>query len=110
MAYDELLARRIEARLGARPGLLAKKMFGGVGYMLHGNMACGVLDDNLIVRVGVENYAAALSRPHVRVFDSHTRRPMRGWVMVGPQGVPSQAELDDWIAQGVAAAEALPPK
>ena len=109
MAYDEGLAERIEGALGELPGLVAKKMFGGVGYLVAGNMACGVHGDALIVRVGPERYTDALLAPHTREFDL-TGRPMKGWVYVEPEGISSDEDLADWIAQGVAFARTLPQK
>lgn len=79
MAYDEGLAHRVGEILGDLPGLVEKKMFGGVGFMLHGNMACGIHKENLIVRVGPEKYETALNSPHTRPFDI-TGKPMKGWV------------------------------
>jgi len=109
MAHDTFLADRVRAALGPLPGLVEKKMFGGVGFMLGGNLACGVHKGDLIVRVGSKNYAQALARPYARQFDI-TGRPMDGWVMVGPQGCQSEDELKAWVRQGVATARALPPK
>ena len=108
MTYDKELAKRISATFGNIP-IIEKKMFGGVGYLLHGNMACGVLDDALIVRIGLEDYEAALKRPHTRVFDT-TGRVMRGWVMVGPEGTSSDDNLYTWVEQGIKFALTLPPK
>jgi hypothetical protein len=109
MAYDEMLAVRIRAALGSLPGLQEKKMFGGVGYLVNGNMACGVSGPDLIVRVGKERSAQALAQPHTRLFDM-TGRPMSGWVMVGPEGCASEADLKGWVDQGVEFALSLPPK
>lgn len=109
MAYDEGLAQRIRDSLQGTPGLVEKKMFGGIGYMLHGNMACGVNKDTLIVRVGPDRYREALSRPYTRVFDM-TGRPMTGWVVVAPEGIKEDDELEQWIQQGVDFALALPAK
>lgn len=111
MPYDEGLAARIEERL-ERLGVDAyevKKMFGGVGYMLRGNMACGVHRDRLIVRVGPARYAAALGRPHVAEFDI-TGRPMSGWVSVGEGGYEDDQDLERWVAAGVELARSLPAK
>ena len=74
MPYDEALAQRIRRVLAPQPGLTEKKMFGGVGFLIRGNMACGVHGDNLIVRVGPARYEEALAQPHARVFD-RTGRP-----------------------------------
>lgn len=84
-------------------------MFGGICFMLKGNMCAGVLNDDLIVRVGPENYAAALERPHARPFD-FTGRPMKGLVVVGPAGHNTSIRLGDWIARGMRVAQALPPR
>jgi hypothetical protein len=107
MAYDKLLADRIRPLLPS--SLAEKKMFGGVGFLLDGNMACGVYKESLIVRVGPEAYAEALSRPHTRIFDI-TGREMKGWVMVGPEGCQDEATLMAWISLGVRFARTLPPK
>jgi TfoX/Sxy family transcriptional regulator of competence genes len=109
MAYDTGLAGRIRAELGQLPDLVEKKMFGGVGFLLRGNMACGVHGDDLIVRVGPEEYERALTRPHTRPFDM-TGRPMAGWVMVAAQGCTTDGDLKAWIRQGVAFARSLPAK
>src|SRR5512140_3014270 len=101
MAYDELLGVRIRAALGPLPGLEEKKMFGGIGFLVNGNLACGVHKNNLIVRVGPEKHAAALARPHTIPFDM-TGRPMAGWVMVEPQGCATESELKAWVEQGLA--------
>ena len=109
MAYDERLAERVLDILGAEPSLVQKKMFGGVAVMLQGNLACGVLRSDLMVRVGKDEYEAALARPHVREMD-FTGRPMRGWVVVGPEATDDDASLEDWVATGAAYALRLPPK
>ena len=109
MAHDEGLAQRIREALGELPGLVEKKMFGGVGFMVQGNMACGVNKDDLIVRVGAEQYAEALAKPHTRPFDM-TGRPMKGWVMVASDGYESDDALKNWVQQGVDFALSLPPK
>jgi TfoX/Sxy family transcriptional regulator of competence genes len=109
MAYDEGLAQRIREALGDLPGLVEKKMFGGVGFMVHGNMACGVHKDALVVRVGPKEHKEALARPHTRPFDI-TGRPMTGWVMVAPEGCQSDEDLKDWVKDGVDFAITLPPK
>jgi hypothetical protein len=109
MAYDEGLAERAREVLVDLPGFVEKKMFGGIGFMLRGNMACGVNGEELIVRVGPANYEQALRKPHTRPFDM-TGRPMRGWVMVAPVGLESDAGLEDWVQRGVEFALSLPPK
>jgi len=110
MAYDEELALRLRMVLNDVPELYEKKMFGGLGFILHGNMACGVSSSgDLIVRVGRENYAAALARPHTRPFELPGRR-MGGWVVVEPEAVAGQAELRAWLQQGIDFARTLPAK
>ena len=109
MAYDEVLEQRMLAVLGGRPGMVSKKMFGGVGVLLNGNMACGVNGDRLIVRVGPDRYEDALSDPHAGPFDL-TGRPMKGWVYVSPEAVAEDVMLAAWIERGVSFALSLPPK
>jgi len=109
MPYDQALAGRIRAELTGLPGLEEKKMFGGVGFMLMGNMACGIHGDDLIVRLGADQYEAALSQPGARPFDM-TGRPMSGWVMVAPAGFQTSTELKRWIDLGVKFAQSMPPK
>lgn len=76
-----------------------KKMFGGVGFLVRGNMACGVNQDYFLVRLGKEKYEEKLRRPHVRVFDM-TGRPMTGWVRVAPAGCAQEEGLRKWVRQG----------
>jgi hypothetical protein len=90
-------------------GSVEKRMFGGIGFLIGGNMACGVNRENLIVRVGPEQYDAALAEPHVRPFDM-TGRPMKGWIVVAPDGCATEADLGSWIQRGVAIAQSLPEK
>jgi hypothetical protein len=111
MAYNQTLAQRVEQILEAinPPGLTSKKMFGGVGYLVHGNMACGVHGDGLIVRVHPDNYLADLKKPFTHVFDL-TGKPMKGWVVVNPEGVEHREGLESWIQEGLAFAQSLPQK
>jgi TfoX/Sxy family transcriptional regulator of competence genes len=109
MAYDEKLSARMAEILESEPNLTEKKMFWGVGYLLNGNMACGVHKEYLIVRVGPDAYQDALDQPHTQVFDM-TGRPMTGWVMVTPAGCESDEDLKAWVARGVQFALTLPPK
>jgi hypothetical protein len=109
MAYDEALADRVEAALAGRDGFTQKKMFGGVGHLLEGNMCVGVWKDELILRLGAEDADAALGEPHVRMFDI-TGRPMTGWVLVGPTATASDEALQGWVDRAVAYVSVLPPK
>lgn len=109
MAYDERLAMRIRLLLQDLAAAEEKKMFGGVGYLVNGNMACGVNGRRLIVRLDPAEYEEALARPHVREFDM-TGRPMKGWVTVEPAGVESDAALRAWVERGLRYVLTLPPK
>ena len=109
MAYDEGLAQRVREEMSGLPGYVEKRMFGGIGFLLRGNMAGGVIGEDLIVRVGPGEYESALAEPHTRPFDM-TGRPMRGWVAVTAQGYESDEDLVDWIQRGVEYALTLPAK
>jgi len=109
MAYDQDLAKRVSLVLHDFPDLTEKKMFGGVGYLRNGNMACGVHKEFLIVRVGPDHYEEALEMEHSKVFDI-TGRAMTGWVMVAPPGCADDETLRAWIQQGLDFASTLPAK
>ncbi|MEU6220286.1 TfoX/Sxy family protein [Streptomyces sp. NPDC047022] len=109
MAYDEGLAQRIRGRLGAQDHITEKRMFGGLSFLCHGNMAVGVVGDELIVRVGPASTEAALARPGARAFD-FSGRPMRGWVTVAASALAEEAALLAWIEEGLGYALGLPPK
>jgi TfoX/Sxy family transcriptional regulator of competence genes len=96
MAFDENLAARIRQSLARKKGVEEKKMFGGVGFLLNGNMLVGVWKDSLIVRLGDEQGEATLLEPHVRPFDI-TGKAMKGWAMVAPEGIGGDDRLKDWI-------------
>jgi TfoX/Sxy family transcriptional regulator of competence genes len=109
MAYDQELDSRIRAIVDQWPGTKAKKMFGGVCYLLNGNMVCGVHKDALFLRLGAEGADIALRQAHVSPFDI-TGRAMKGWVMVSMKGFQKQGELDRWLARARAFVETLPAK
>jgi TfoX/Sxy family transcriptional regulator of competence genes len=109
MAYDDVLAERIRDRLRGVDGVTQKRMFGGLAFLTHGNMTVGVIGDDLIVRVGPEATAAALTRPGAREFDM-TGRPMKGWILVEPAGTKTTRQLTPWVGRGVRFALTLPPK
>ena len=109
MAYDEGLAERVRSALLEVDGIVEKKMFGGLAMMLHGNRCCGVLDDDLLVRLGRDGAGQALTEPHVREMD-FTGKPMRTMVYVAPDGVASDEDLAAWVHRGVRFASALPRK
>ena len=104
MAFDEVLGDRVRELCG----LPEKRMFGGLAFLLDGNMAVGVIGDDLIVRLSKEEHAAALSEPGARPFDM-TGRPMAGWLVVAGDVLDDDV-LESWVRRGVAFAETLPPK
>jgi TfoX/Sxy family transcriptional regulator of competence genes len=104
MTYDEHLAARVRTLLANRTDVSERKMFGGLTFMIAGNMSCGVNGDELIVRLDPDHEGAALARPHARPMD-FTGRPMRGFVTVQPKGRKG-AQLDRWVRE----AASLPPK
>jgi TfoX/Sxy family transcriptional regulator of competence genes len=109
MAYDEDLAQRVRARLAAEEDITERAMFGGLAFLLRGNMAVGITGEDLMVRVGPDGSDDALERPHTRPFDM-TGRPMRGWILVAPEGTREEDELAAWVEQGLAFAGSLPAK
>jgi hypothetical protein len=109
MAFDETLAGRIRDALARQRGVEEKKMFGGVGFLLNGNMLVGVWKDSLIVRLGEDDHEDALSEPHVRQFDI-TGRPMKGWILVEPEGVEEDGEVKAWIKRATKFVKTLPAK
>ena len=109
MAYDEQLVERIRGVLGDDIGFGEKKMFGGVCFLLHGNMVAGVATDDLMVRVGPDAWADALAQPHAREMD-FTGRSMKGYVFVAPDGVAEDADLQAWLDRALAFVGSLPPK
>jgi len=109
MTFDEGLAQRIRDQISDRDDFEEKRMFGGIGFLLRGNMACGVNKEDLIIRVGPDYYQEALSRPNVKEFDM-TGRAMTGWIVVTGAGYRKDADLEDWVGRGVAFALTLPAK
>src|SRR4029079_8112887 len=100
MAFDASLAERIRTALARKKNIDEKKMFGCICFFINGNALAGVWEDRLIARVGPDEGGAALQAPHVRAVDI-TRRPMRNWVAVEPEGVEDDEALKDWIQQAV---------
>src|ERR1041385_7105073 len=96
MAFDEALAGRIRTALGRKKGIEEKKMFGGLGFLLNGNMLVGVWKDSMIVRLDPEQAEDARLEPHVGEFDI-TGRPMKGWIMVAAEGVVDRAATKEWV-------------
>jgi hypothetical protein len=109
MAFDANLAERIRARLKTQAGVTEKKMFGGLSFLMNGNMCCGVHGDEMIARLAQDDGERALSEPHTRRFDL-TGRPMKGWILVGPAGLAADADLGRWVDRAAGYAASLPPK
>lgn len=109
MAYDGKLAQRIRRMLADQPRVTEREMFGGIGFMIRGNIACGVVGDDMMVRVGPGQHEPALKEPHVRPFDI-TGKPSKGWVVVEAPALASGAGLKKWVRRGVEFALTLPAK
>lgn len=109
MAYSQLLADRVRAALKPQRGVREKKMFGGLAFMLRGHMCCGVLGEDLVVRVGPAAYEKALARAHARPMD-FTHKPMRGYVYVALKGCAKPAALRSWLTMAIAFVGSLPRK
>jgi TfoX/Sxy family transcriptional regulator of competence genes len=109
MAFDEGLAQRVRALLDDRSDVADKQMFGGIAFLIAGNMACGVSGDDLMVRVDREESEALLKEPGTRRFDM-TGRPMKGWLLVAPEATADDGDLERWVRRGESYAASLPPK
>ena len=109
MAFNENLAERIRQRLTRRKNIEEKKMFGGIGFLLNGNLLVGVWKDSLIVRLGPEDAEEALTEAHVSEFNI-TGRSMKGWVLVAPEGVEAEGQLSGWIQRATTFVGKLPGK
>lgn len=106
MPYDHTTADRLRTALLRVPTdapIDERKMFGGLAIMVGGSMACGVIGDDLVVRVGPDAAADALARPHTRPMD-FTGKPLSGFVYVARPGFTADADLDAWVARGLAGA------
>ncbi len=109
MSYDEGLAQRVRDHLDDRPGVRERKMFGGLAFMVAGHMAVGIMGDELMVRGGPSRNDELLARPNARVMD-FTGRPMKGFVIVGIDGIADDDQLGDWIDDALGYVHSLPPK
>jgi TfoX/Sxy family transcriptional regulator of competence genes len=109
MAYDEELANRVREQLAREEALTEKAMFGGLAFLVGGNMAVAMSGDELKVRVGRDRRDDALELPHTGEW-AMTGRPMKDWVAVDAEGVATDEGLREWIGRGVAFARSLPPK
>jgi hypothetical protein len=109
MPYDEGLVERLREVLNERTDIVEKTMFGGIAFMLSGNMCCGVIGDTLMARVGPAQYRAALREPHVREMN-FTGKAMKGFVSVSPEGLASDEALRYWVGICESFAGSLPAK
>jgi len=109
MPFDERLAERVRIALSGFKGLAERRMFGGVAFLLRGNMVCGVIRDLLVLRLGPQGAALALRRPHTRAMD-FTGRPMKGMVYVLPEGLRTERQLQGWLERAARFAQTLPAK
>lgn len=109
MAYDEALAERIRDALSTTEGVVEKKMFGGIAFMVRGNMTCGVVKDDLMARVGRDAHAEALELPGARPMD-FTKRPMKGMVFVDGASLDNDEALRGWVERCLAFTSTLPAK
>lgn len=109
MPYDETLAERVAACLADRADVVEKKMFGGLCFMVGGHMCCGVVRDDLMVRVGAGNDTALLEEPGAREMD-FTGKPMKGFLFVGAEGTARLRDLERWVERGLRFVDGLPPR
>ena len=109
MAYDEKLAERLRVVLKRRRGIEEKKMFGGLAFMLNGNMCCGVNKKNLVLRLGKHGAAEALNEPHTREMD-FTGRSLKTMIYVSPTGYRRDTDLRRWVGRAADYAKSLPKK
>jgi TfoX/Sxy family transcriptional regulator of competence genes len=109
MAYDEELAERLRNAVEDQPHISERKMFGGLCFLLRGNMCLGVVREELMVRVGPLAYEESLLQPHAREMD-FTGRPLKGMVYVSAEGLESDDDLLEWVRRGTDFARALPAK
>lgn len=109
MAFDENLATRIRSALGRKKGVVEKKMFGGLGFLLHGNILVGVWKNSMIVRFGPDQAEDAFLEPHVKDFDI-TGKAMKGWVMVAAEGVADEDAMKEWVQRAMKFVAKLPAK
>ncbi|MDD9893276.1 MAG: TfoX/Sxy family protein [Gammaproteobacteria bacterium] len=109
MPYNEELAARVAKNMTEVPGMVEKKMFGGIGYMIDGNMSIGTHRDALMVRVGLEAYEDCLAQPGARVMD-FTGRVMKGWVTVPVGYAETDEQVQYWIRRSLEFVTTLPPK
>jgi len=109
MAYDETLAQRVYLLLNRQKGFSQRKMFGGLCFMLHGNMCCGITQNELMLRLGEINALKALEMPYTREMD-FTGKPLKSMIFVDQPGFAGDDDLKYWVSQAVKFVKSLPPK
>ena len=109
MAFNEALAARVRELVPTSGGVVEKRMFGGLAFLVGGNMSVGIHANELIVRIEPSQTQQALREPGVRIFDI-TGRPMQGWLLVSASALESEGALRKWVSTGVSYAQSLPPK
>lgn len=109
MAYDRNVAERIRLWIDRRRGFEEKAMFGGIGFLLNGNMCIGIWKDSLVLRVGKDAWESYLEQDDVGEFDI-TGRSMTGWVLVAPDGFDSADDLDRHLSAALEFVRTLPAK
>ncbi len=109
MAFDDALASRVRSLVSGIPGVSEKKMFGGLAFLISGNMGLGVHGSELIVRTNPAETAAALAKSGVRIFDL-SGKPMNGWLLISSSALGSKKALAAWVTKGVEYAQSLPAK
>lgn len=109
MPFNAELAERVRDILKARAGISEKRMFGGVGFLLNGNMLVGIWHDSLIARLGVEQAEEVRHDPHVGPMDI-TGKPMKGWVIVKPTGLEEDKSLRSWVRKSIEFVKTMVPK
>src|SRR5262250_1390571 len=110
MPYDQLLAGRVRHALEGRTDVVEKAMFGGLTFMVSGNMCCGVNRDDLIIRLAAQTTTEELNSPHARLWDFMPSRPMPGIFAIRAQGSANQSSVDRWVALALKHATSLPAK
>ncbi|HQR09149.1 MAG TPA: TfoX/Sxy family protein [Gemmatales bacterium] len=109
MPYSQSLAHRLRDCLDRYPHILEKKMFGGLGFLLNGNMLIGVWKEYLVLRLGVAQATEALKQEHVKAFDV-TGKPLSGWVMIAEDDIDDDLDLKQWLSQAMEFVGTLPGK
>ena len=109
MAFNQTLANRIDRKLAGIRGMKSKEMFGGICFLLKGKMCCGVIKDEMIIRVEPSNSDMVLSNPHAREFD-FSGHPMKGWFYIHSNGLKSDKELSYWVEMSLKYSKSLPAK